>query len=218
MESRKILVVEDEALLRELIGAALAARGFEVVLAADAAQGRAIVQSQEVDAAVLDVDLGHGPNGFDLAQVIRQVSPTTALVFLTGLPDPRFAARALRGRGADVAYLRKSALSDLSTLVAALESALRGEVGKRHRHDLDPGRPLRGLTQNQIDVLTLMSEGQSNAQIADARGVSVKAVEDTIRRACAALGVDARQTANTRVAAVREFIALTGGAKPATGG
>ena len=218
MESRKVLVVEDESLLRELIGAALKAEGFEVELAANAATAREIAASREIDAAVLDIDLGRGPNGFDLAQVIRQSSPTTALVFLTGLPDPRFAGRALRGRNQDVAYLRKSALADISTLVSALEAALRGEVTASHRHDLDPARPLRRLTQNQISVLSLVSEGKSNAQIAETRGVSVKAVEDTIRRACLALGVDAGRTANTRVAAVREFIATTGGVNPAESG
>ena len=218
MESRKVLVVEDESLLRELIGSALKSEGFEVAMAADSSAARAIIESQEIDAAILDVDLGQGPNGFDLGQVIRKVSPTTALVFLTGLPDPRFADRAIGGRSRDVAYLRKSALAELSTLVTALEAALRGEVTSSHRHDLDPERPLRQLTQNQIAVLTLMSEGKSNAQIAAARGVTVKAVEDTIRRACVALRVDPSKTANTRVAAVREFVAMTGGVISAESG
>jgi DNA-binding NarL/FixJ family response regulator len=62
----------------------------------------------------------------------------------------------------------------------------------------------------QIEVLHLMSEGKSNAQIAAARGTSLKATEDAIRRACVAIGIDSSLEGNSRTAAVTKYLSVVG--------
>lgn len=207
--ARTVLVVEDDALLRDLIARALEGAAFVVETAASAADAKRAFGRLDPDAAVLDIELGPGPNGFDLAEVMREQSPHMAIVFLTNLPDPRFAARDPRGLPAGVAYLRKSQLSDVATLIETLDDTMRGSVVPRH--DLDPERPLAHLTRKQLEILRLIASGMTNGQIAAERGVTVKAVEDTVGRVCAALGLDASADLNLRVSAARRYLEITGG-------
>jgi DNA-binding NarL/FixJ family response regulator len=210
-ERRSILIVEDDALLRELFAVALEGRGFEVETAATAADARRIFARLDPDGVVLDVDLGPGPNGFDLALVLRKLSPQVAIVFLTGMSDPRIAGAKSSALPKGVAYLRKSALNDVETLVQTVDQALRGEVTAGYRHDLEQSRPLGNLTTKQLEVLRLISAGLTNKQIAEQRGVSVKAVEDLVRRTLASLGLDSSAAGNARTSLVRAYLhAATG--------
>jgi DNA-binding NarL/FixJ family response regulator len=210
MSSRLVLVVEDDDLLRELIATALEVRGYAVQTAGDITEAKRILRSVDPDGVVLDIDLGPGPTGFDFAQIVSKEAPGTGIVFLTQLPDPRFSPTDENGMPAGVAYIRKSALADLNVLYDALDVAMRGQVTKHHRHDLDDQRPFAKLTVKQIEVLKLMAQGNSNAQIATARGTSLKATEDAIRRACAAIGIDGSTEGNTRARAVAKYISVVG--------
>ena len=210
MSTRNVLVVEDDALLRELIATALEANGYAVQAAGDIAEAKRILRSTDPDGVVLDIDLGQGPTGFDFAQIISKENPGTGIVFLTQLPDPRFSPTDENGIPTGVAYIRKSALADLNVLYEALDLAMRGQVTKHYRHDLDTERPFAKLTVKQIEVLKLMAQGNSNAQIATARGTSLKATEDAIRRACAAIGIDGLADGNSRTRAVAKFISVVG--------
>lgn len=91
--SRTIVVVENESLLRDLIARSLEAAGFQVSTAANAADARRAVKASDPDACVVDIELGPGPNGFDFAEFLGRDSPDVGVVFLTNLPDPRFAIK-----------------------------------------------------------------------------------------------------------------------------
>jgi DNA-binding NarL/FixJ family response regulator len=213
MDSRYVLIVEDDSLLRELLATALESWGYSVQTASNVADAKRLFKLSDPDGVILDIDLGPGPNGFDLAQVIISTAPATAIVFLTHLPDSRFVEVDPDGLPGGIAYLRKSALSDLNLLQQALDVTMRGEVSTNFRHDKDKNRPFGNLTKKQIEVLRLMSQGKSNAQIAEIRGTTVKAVEDAIRRACEAIGVDNSVDGNTRTAAVAKYLSVTGVSK-----
>jgi DNA-binding NarL/FixJ family response regulator len=217
-QTRSVLVVEDDTLLRELIALALERHGFTVDTAASASDAQRVFRNGDHDALVLDVSLGVGTNGFDLAEALRRISPHVAIVFLTNLPDPRFTDRGVDDVPAGVAYLRKSSLGNIDHLIQALDNTLRGQDVARYRQDRDPQRPLGKLTRKQLAVLGLAAAGMSNAQIAQARGVSVKAIEDTISRAAQALDIDSATEGNLRVAAVRRYLAVTHGDTPGVNG
>ena len=209
VEGRSLLIVEDDALLRELVAGALETRGFRVTTAATAADAMRAVHAVDPDGALVDIDLGEGPTGFDFADRLLQQYPHVAIVFLTNLPDPRFADRDPNGLPRGVAYLRKSAISDVDAIIAALDSALRGGNLTQHRHDRNPKRPLANLTRRQIDVLRMVVDGKTNAQIADARGVTLKSVEATLQRAYLAIGIAPETNGNSRVLAARRFLEAT---------
>lgn len=211
---RSVLVVEDDSFLRDLLAIALERNGFVVETAASAADAKRVFSRGDHDAVMLDVSLGPGLNGFDLAQILRSQSPNVAVVFLTDLPDSRFAGKEPGELLPGIVYLRKSSLNDTQSLVVALDSALRGTDIDEYRQDQKPDRPLGKLTRKQLAVLGLAARGLTNAQIAAERGVSIKAVEDTIARASQTLAIGSLEGVNVRVTAVRRYLEATGGQIP----
>lgn len=201
--TRHILVVEDEPLLRDLLAKTIEAAGFDVSTAANAADAKRVLKVSDPDALVLDIELGPGPNGLDLAQVISRQYPSVGIVFLTNLPDPRFVSNDTKV-AKNQAYLRKGAINSGTELIDVLEAVLRDRVTKEYRHDLASNRPLAELSQRQIATLQLVAEGKTNAQIASMRGTTVRAVESMLSRIFEAMGIDP-QASNPRVEAVSKF-------------
>jgi len=207
---RGVLIVENDPMTRGLLADLLEKVGFDVSTAASASDARRVCRIADPDGLVLDVDLGPGPTGFDVADVLLAERPHLAIVFLTNLPDARFAGRDPASLPTGVAYLRKERLAETGALVEAIDAALRGVVDVEYRHDLDPARPLAGLSRTQISVLRLVALGLTNQQIADARGTSVRAVHSVIARALSAIGIQQSEEGSARVVAARSFILAAG--------
>jgi DNA-binding NarL/FixJ family response regulator len=108
------------------------------------------------------------------------------------------------------AYLRKSQLVDSKELVDAVNAVLKEEDVSAYRHDQAAERPLADLSKRQLVVLQLMAEGLSNAQIAEARGTTVRAVEGMISRIFQALDIDAQGSGNARIAASKAYLSAVG--------
>ena len=208
MYQRVIVVVEDEDLIRSLIADSLENAGFRVASAANAADARRVIRNVDPDAVVLDIDLGKGPNGFDIAEVLRREQKGVGILFLTSLPDPRFAGHESTSINNGEAYLNKSLISESKILLDALETVLRNTNTEKFRHDLLTDRPLGNLSKTQISVLTLLSEGKTNQQIADIRKRSLGATEGTIARTLETLGITSDLDVNGRVAAVRKYFSI----------
>ena len=207
---RTIVVVENESLLRDLIARSLETAGFDVSTAANAADAKRAVKATDPDICVVDVELGPGPNGFDLADYLAREAPDVGVVFLTNLPDPRFADRDTKTVTQKQAYLRKSQLVDSKELIEAINAVLKEVDVDHYRHDQNLERPLAALSRRQISVLKLVAEGHSNNQIAEERGTTVRAVEGMVSRIFTALGVDAQGVGNARVEATRMYLSAAG--------
>jgi len=207
---RTIVVVENESLLRDLIARSLETAGFDVSTAANAADAKRAVKATDPDICVVDIELGPGPNGFDLADYLAREAPDVGVVFLTNLPDPRFADRDTKTVTQKQAYLRKSQLVDSKELIEAINAVLMEVDVDHYRHDQNLERPLAALSRRQISVLKLVAEGHSNNQIAEERGTTVRAVEGMVSRIFTALGVDAQGVGNARVEATRMYLSAAG--------
>jgi len=207
---RTIVVVENESLLRDLIARSLEAAGFDVSTAANAADAKRAVKATDPDVCVVDIELGPGPNGFDFAEYLSREAKDVGVVFLTNLPDPRFANRDSKSITQNQAYLRKSQLVDTKELIEAVNAVLQEQDVDKFRHDQNLERPLAELSKRQISVLKLVAEGQSNSQIAELRGTTVRAVEGMVSRIFTALGVDAQGVGNARVEATRMYLSAAG--------
>lgn len=209
MYSRHVVVVENEPLMRDLIGKTLEGAGFRVTTAANAADAKRMHLAIDPDAMVIDIELGPGPDGFDLAASVTAESPELAVVFLTNLPDPRLVGKDSRSIPKNAAYLRKSNLVDANELIDALNIVLKNEPNERYRHDLDATRPLAKLSAKQLEVLKQISEGLSNQQIAEMRQTSVRAVEGIVSRIFSALDIDVQDEGNSRVDAAKKYFVAT---------
>lgn len=210
MLKRTVVVVEDEALLRDLVAQSLERAGFSVTTAANAADARRACVAVDPDAVVVDIELGPGPTGFDFVEALLKTTPDVSVVFLTNLPDVRFAGQDPKQLPKSIAYLRKSQLVNSDELVMALENALKGNVSPGFRHDLSGERPLAGLSRKQVSVLQLLALGYSNSQIAEKRGTTIRAVEGIVSRIFMAMGIDPQAPGNARVEAARQYLTASG--------
>jgi DNA-binding NarL/FixJ family response regulator len=207
---RSVLVVEDDKLTLGLLTETLTQSGFVVGAASTATDAWRMWEKMDPDAVVLDVDLGPGVNGIDLADAFRAQEPNLAVLFLSNLPDARFAGRDPKTLPKNVGYVRKGQLANSKALVVALDAVLRGSGRNVPRHDLDPERPLVGLSRTQIEVLRMVALGMTNAQIAAERGTSAKAVYNVISRVMSLISNENIDEGNARVVAAREFIRAAG--------
>jgi CheY-like chemotaxis protein len=144
---RTAIVVEDEPLIRGLLEEILLGANFEVHTAGSALEARRLLNRIEPDLALLDIDLGAGANGIDIAHIIEKKHLGTATIFLTKIPDIRATPSQMElPQGAS--FLRKELVGNPAYLLEAIETALT-ELGKV-RHDAEPGRPLEMLTNTQV--------------------------------------------------------------------
>ena len=203
--ARRLLVVEDNAFMRTLITDLLEKEGFEIATAENAAEAVRVATSFDPDAAILDVELGHGPNGFDLARILRQDSPELGLVFLTNIPEPKTIGVDNKIVPKDAAYLVKESVGETDLLLRAVNASLRGRVGNELRQDRE-AHELSNLSRSQLDLLHLAALGLSNSEIAQRRGTTVRAVENLFKRALDAAGIEVGAGEHGRVIAVRKYI------------
>ena len=201
---RTVLVVENDDFLRSLIADSLENAGFQVATASNGLDAKRLITSVDPDALILDIDLGAGPTGLDVAAQVTMTTPEVGIVFLTDLPDPRF-AREQHEVKKNQAYLNKKLLSDSMVLVEAIEAVLMESGVEKFRHDQLTDRPLAQLSRTQFQILKLVSEGKTNQQIADTRQRSLSATESAVTRTLEELGILKDADQNVRVAAAAKY-------------
>lgn len=201
---RKVLVVDDEPIIRNLIAERLDQSGFQAFSAADALSAKRVVLREDPDALVVDLDLGDGPSGTELITALNAINPALGFVLLTNYTPTASELKSAR----HIEYLNKRDVSDIEIIVGALNRVLRdGE--KQVLPDITQTR-LGKLTQGQLEVLRLLSRGLTNQQIAQERGVGLRAIEQTIHRIYNTLGVGTTGGNSSRVTAARIYASEMG--------
>ncbi len=205
MATQKLMVVEDNQFMRALISELLEKQGFEVHAVDTTSAAVKLAASFDPDAAILDVELGTGPNGFDLARILRESNPEIGLLFLTNIPEPKTIGVDNRSIPKDAAYLVKESVGNIELLLKAIKASLRGRVGAELRQDREV-HSLSNLSRSQLDLLHMAALGLSNTEIAQRRGTTVRAVENLFKRAIDAAGIEVGPGEHGRVLAVRKYI------------
>ena len=204
-----MLIVEDEPLMGSLLADVLVGHNFRVETAEDVVQARAAIREFDPDGILLDISLGDGPSGLDLARVLSRQRPDIAIVFLTKHPDPRTAGLEAEDIPEGCGFLRKDRVRDTEYLLASIEAVMT-DRSREARHDRDSGKPLEALSFKHIEVLRLMATGYTNEHIARVKGVALSTVERWTAEIFRDLGIDGKGGVNPRVEAVRQFIAAAG--------
>lgn len=202
---RRVIVVEDEPMTRNLVAALLSGAGFETSEAATAAEAIKLVREWDPDALVVDLNLGSGPGGAEVVAAAERLAPGAALVVLTNSPTPQAAGIDPSMIPARAAYLNKAVVLAGDALIDALEATLADRSPRRD--DRDGVDPFSSLSEDQLDVLRMVAEGLSNAEIGLRRGTSAHAVEQVFQRVLRALGVSRDPSINQRVVAARMYYA-----------
>jgi DNA-binding NarL/FixJ family response regulator len=174
----RVVLAEDDVLLREGLASLLERSGFEIVgQAGDATRLLALVAEQTPELVVVDIRMPptHSTEGLDAARQIRQEHPETGILVLSAHVEVEHAMELLAG-GQGIGYLLKSRVTDVEEFIDTLQRVARGGsvvdpalvaelVTARRRDD-----PLDALSAREHEVLALMAEGRSNAGIARRRG------------------------------------------------
>ncbi len=206
----RVLVVEDNAFTRTTVCGALRDAGLNVVAdTASAAEALDLAARHAPDAALLDLDLGEGPTGIDLAAALREAMPAIGIVMLTSYSDPRLTGRNVDHLPANAVYLLKGELTSAEALATAITTAV--QRGADPAATSQSGLPAprgrtAGLTDTQVEVARMVAEGLSNAEIASRRGVSPTAVERVVNRIAREMGIETSSATNRRVLIAREYL------------
>lgn len=210
MSSRKlghVLIVDDDKFVRTSLESALSNSGFEISGSVSSAKEALTVNSaNQVDVALLDLDLGIGPTGFDLAQALRKASPQMGIVFLTSYQDPRFASISGVSAPRGSRYLVKSEIENITQVISTILQTKHRPFNENVNHI----NKFEKLTDLQIEVWREVSEGLSSSEIAARRNISEKAVEAILARIYTFLEIKKEKSNNPRILLSNSFKKFSG--------
>lgn len=193
--------------MAQLLAEALATAGFEVRTASDADTARRVIDDFDPDVALLDIGLGDGPTGVHLAHALRKVRPDIAVLILSQHPDPSYASGSRLPE--DVGFLRKHLVSDILTLVGAIDAVL-ADHAREVRQEERVGATELELSDQLMRVLVFIAKGYDNQSIADRLEISLKSVERRVNEIYSQLGIQTRGNINPRVEAARAYMRAFG--------
>ena len=206
----RVVLIEDDLFTRSTLSALLTHRGFEVVGQTESVEEALMLQGlYSPEVALVDLDLGPGPNGIDIATALRRVNPKIGIVILTTFIDPRFTGTSNLPMPKGARFLTKGELSDVSILVTSILQVTRNPLSHAR-----PPSSNSSLTEGQIEILRLVSEGHTTASIALTRDVSEKSIEATLARIHSSLGLPKTKQLNPRIQLTRAFLSLAGKKPP----
>jgi DNA-binding NarL/FixJ family response regulator len=210
MKNVRLILVEDDAFTRATLGDALAHQGFDI-RARVATASEALVAQKDFDpqVAILDLDLGIGPTGIDVAIALRSRNPKIGIVFLTTYKDPRLIESNLPKLPEGAIYLNKMAMNSTSTIAMQISLAYLKPLAKRSFPWTRSG-PLATMSTIQIEIMKEIAEGSSTAEISRSRGVTEQAIDKSISRILKHLGIPKSADTNQRVQIVRAFFEQKG--------
>ncbi|MFI7108034.1 response regulator [Nonomuraea sp. NPDC050227] len=211
----RVVIAEDDALLREGLALLLAAEGVEVPAAVDNADDLlAAVAAEKPDALIVDVRLppDFRDEGLRAAIEARRTQPGLPVLVLSSYVEDTYASALLSEGGVGVGYLLKERVGKVQSFLDALYrvagggTAIDPEVIAQLLVRRRAGDPLHALTAREREVLALMAEGLSNTDLSARLVISEGAVNKHIRNIFAKLGLQPSESGHRRVLAVLAYL------------
>jgi serine/threonine-protein kinase PknK len=210
----RVIVADDDVLLREGLAGLLERSGFQVVgQCGDASELIELVREHQPELVIVDIRMppSHTTEGLEAARVIREEVPATAILVLSAHVEVEHAMD-LVGSGERIGYLLKSRVTDVDDFLVTLERIVKGAsvvdpalvqelVAARRVND-----PLEDLSPREREVLALMAEGRSNAGIARQLWVTEGTVEKHVHSILMKLRLPEAEDDHRRVLAVVTYL------------
>jgi DNA-binding NarL/FixJ family response regulator len=216
--TRRVVVGEDEVLLREGIARLLTEAGFDVVAQAGDAEDllrKGLAHRPDLVIADINMPPGHGDDGLRAALEVRQRRPETGVLILSQYFEERYALDLIADGAEGVGYLLKERVGQVETFVDAAARVADGRsaldpdlvarmLGRRRRTT-----PIDLLSPRELEVLAAMAEGMSNRGIGKALMISQPVVEKHITNIFQKLGLPPAEDEHRRVLAVLSYLRET---------
>jgi DNA-binding NarL/FixJ family response regulator len=222
----RVVIGEDDVLLREGIAGLLERAGMEVVAqVADADDFLRRAQAHRPDVAVVDIQMppDNTDDGLRAALELRTERPETGVMVLSQFFEESYAVNLIGERPEGLGYLLKERVGDVGVFIDAVRrvaaggTALDPEIVARMMGRRRDDGPLDELTPRDRDVLREMAEGKSNRGIAETLFVSEAAVEKHVSAIFRKLGIESTANEHRRVLAVVRYLREAGQSQPAIG-
>jgi DNA-binding NarL/FixJ family response regulator len=211
----RVVIADDELLLREGLARLLIEAGFEVVGKAGTGEElMRLVDLARPDVVLVDIKMPptHTDEGLVAAQEIRRGHPEIGVLVLSHYLESSYAMRLLEEHPERMGYLLKERVSDVAVLADALRRIAEGEsvvdptiVSRLVHRPRDPD-PLADLTERELEVLSQLAEGRSNHGVGAALFLSPKTVESHVRQIFMKLGLEGAPDDHRRVLAVLAYL------------
>ncbi len=211
----RVVIAEDNVLLRDGLERLLGDNGFDVVGSSDHVdQLLDLVRTRQPDVAIVDIRLPptHSDEGLQAAITIRSEQPSVGVLVLSQYLEVGLATKLLENSAEGVGYLLKDRVSDVAEFLGAVRrigsggSALDPTIVSRLVTRRRTEDPLEVLTPREREVLELMATGTSNQGIADTMVISLRAVEKYVSSVFSKLGIPSTGSESRRVLAVLLYL------------
>ncbi len=210
----RVLIVDDDEFTRFLLIRALASFGFDNVEAcASAASALRSAAAERPTVGILDLDLGQGPNGVDLGHALRRHHPDIGLILLTSFEDPRLMG-GIKDLPVGTIYLTKRAVGNDEILPKAMATVMEHPCAETNSAVGDGYAQPLGLSDNQIDIMRLVAEGHSNAEIGRRLQLTERGVAKAVSRLVKQLDLDTGSDGNVRVLITQAYFQHVGHGTP----
>lgn len=204
----RILLVDDDPFTLTMLGTSLSSLGFtEITSAQSASVAIALAQNMQPQTVVVDLDLGEGPTGIDLAHRLRKMFPDIGVVVLSTYVEPRLIGTQQQTMPAGSIYVVKQTISNLDILLNAIFKSV--ETKSTADIQITKPSPIAHLGDSQVEIMRLIAGGLSNSQIAEKMIMQEASVEKAIARLIQQLGVKATRKQNQRVLIAQQYHQLT---------
>ena len=205
---RSLLIVDDDQFLASLLASLLQSHNFETHVAHDVSSAMKLLRTTDLDAALVDINLGAGPSGIQLATALEKSYPGIGIIFLTRTPDLVAAGINPKSLPKGSGVVGKDNLENSTELLDAIESVL--SQNSPVRHDASSKSPISTLTAHQLEIIKDVESGLTNKAIASKYEITERSVERALQAIFAKLGIDQTDQINPRVEAIRQYVKHVG--------
>lgn len=204
-QAARTLIVDDDDFTRTLVATLVESLGHHVVArVGTVSEAMRLADEMSPKLAVLDLDLGEGPTGLDLAHGLRRLLPNIAIVMLTSYGDPTWMGQR-REPPVGTRYVVKGSVNDSQVLADAIANALADPLATDARL-----RNEAPLNEGQWEILRLVAAGYTNAEIARRRSLTEDAVNKAVTRLVRQLNLEVSRDDNARVLLSQAYNRITG--------
>lgn len=205
-----LLILENDGFTASFLKSHLVNEDFSAIeIAESASTAMQLFRERQPAVCLIDIEIGTGPNGIDVARAMRRLNSSVGIVFLTSVQDPRL----IDLKGLDLPtgcyYMAKNSINDPQEIARALHDSISAAKSDADC-EIRTAVPALNLSSGQYELIRFIGEGLSNKEIAARKVVTVKSAENSIARLAKKLKIQDLAANSQRVLIAKKYFELIG--------